>query len=443
MKVLDIRTITGPNFYHQRNVIVMTLDLETLTEKVSTDFSGFTDRLISLLPGLKTHQCSLEYSGGFFERLKKGTFFAHIVEHIALELSVGCGIEVNYGKSIYNGAFGRYLIIVRYKSEEGMKYLLHSAVKLTESLLSGAAFDIDTCCKNAKEIININKFSSLTNAIIEEAKKRNIPWQKLNDKNLIQLGVGIFRKLIEATTTSKIDNPSIDIVQDKNLIKKLLEEASIRVPRGRPAYSLPEALEIQEEILVPLAVKPLDGNYQLGISLNVSSQEEMKGAFHLARIYSDIVMIEEYLTGKEYRILMAGGKMVTVSMKSKTNIIDVTDIIHPEIQFMCEKVAKIVGLEICSIDLIAEDITLPMSMQSGGVIEVNASDAFCTAIIDNLKSIKEMKANELIIFFYKELVAAENFLNEMGATMVDEISLFKKNDSGETEKGDEWLQFSY
>lgn len=471
MKILDIRAIPGPNVYHHRPVLIMNLELESLAEKASNDIPGFSDRLISLLPGLKNHHCSPRHSGGFVERLKKGTYFAHIIEHIALELSEVSGIGVSYGKSIYNGAIGRYMIITRYRCEEGMKYLLQSAVKLAETLVKGEPYDIKDCLKNVKMIISLNELGPSTKAILDAAKKRNIPWRRLNDKNLIQLGYGIFRQFIQATTTSMTNDISVDIAQDKNLTKKLLEEASIRVPRGRPAYSLEEALEVKEEIPVPLAVKPLDGNHGRGVSLNVSTLEEMQAAFLLARMHSDIVIIEECLKGKDYRVLIVGGKMVaaservpahvigdgvlslseliekenrnplrgldhekdltkitvnieTIALLKKSGItldtipkknesvflketanlstggiaIDMTDDVHPEIQSMCERAARIVGLDICGVDLIAEDIRLPMSVQIGGIIEVNAGPGLRmhqhpsfgiarevgTAIVDNL-----------------------------------------------------------
>ena len=161
--------------------------------------------------------------------------------------------------------------------------------------------------------------------------------------------------------------------KNRNLTKKLLEEASIRVPRGRAAHSLEEALEIQEEISNPLVVMPLEGNDGLGISKFVSTVPEMKAAFHLARIQSDIVMIEECLKGKLYRILIVCGKMMAAWERALSGIgVDITGEVHPDIQLMCEKAASIIGHDICGVDLLAEDIRLPMTSQMGGIINMNA-----------------------------------------------------------------------
>ena len=158
--------------------------------------------------------------------------------------------------------------------------------------------------------------------------------------------------------------------QDKNLTRKILEEASIRVPRGRPAYSLSEALEIQEELQLPLAVKPIDSTNGRGVSLNVRTNKEMEEAFYLAQRHSNIVMIEEYIKGSDYRVLIINGKIAKAS--ERIGSVDKKVDVHPEIIAMCERAAKIVGLNICTIDIMAEDISIPLIAQSGGIIEVHA-----------------------------------------------------------------------
>src|SRR4051794_12685019 len=98
MHIRKIRHIPGPNVFHDKAIEIMTLDLEDLAEVCSVDLPGFIDRLLEILPGLNEHHCSPGRAGGFVERLHRGTYFAHIVEHIALELSEPAGIPVTYGK---------------------------------------------------------------------------------------------------------------------------------------------------------------------------------------------------------------------------------------------------------------------------------------------------------------------------------------------------------
>lgn len=446
MKILDMRTINGPNVYHHRPVLIMNVDLEDLVDVASDEIANFNPQLLKLLPGLKNHRCSPRYSGGFVERLKRGTYLAHIIEHVGLELSVLCGIGVSFGKSLASETPGQYRIIVRSKSEEAMKFLMGKSVEIIESIIFNRPFDLESCLNQARQIIFANQFGPSTSVILDAADRRNIPWRRINDQNLIQLGFGKYRQFIQASTTSLTSNIAVEIAQDKNLTKKLLADTLVYVPRGKPAYSLEEAYEIQKEMSgVPLALKPIDGNHGRGVSINIKTQEELASAFNEACKISPAVIIEESLSGRDYRILVIGGKVVAAAeripafvvgdgihtlleliqkenenplrgegheniltkisidyettsilqkrgltlehvaaedeicfLKETANLstggtaIDKTDEIHPEIKAMCERTARIVGLDICGVDLICEDISQSLSEQRGGVIEVNA-----------------------------------------------------------------------
>src|SRR5215212_7196498 len=139
MKPLTIRALNGPNVYHHEPVLVMLLDLESLADTDSAKHPGFTDALLAILPGLQAHHCGLGRPGGFVERLRDGTYFGHIVEHVALELSETAGIPVNYGQTRQVSPTV-YRVVVRYASEPGMRALLGISIELVESVLAGAAF---------------------------------------------------------------------------------------------------------------------------------------------------------------------------------------------------------------------------------------------------------------------------------------------------------------
>src|SRR5688572_21127074 len=127
MNIREIRTLAGPNVYSHQPMLAMTLDLGHLDGRESCDLPGFVDRLLNLLPGLGEHHCGLGRPGGFVERLRGGTYFGHVVEHVALELTDAAGIAVTRGKTVSTAEPGRYLVAVAYKSERGMKHLLHIA----------------------------------------------------------------------------------------------------------------------------------------------------------------------------------------------------------------------------------------------------------------------------------------------------------------------------
>ena len=423
----------------------MTLELEDLTDRSSDSIPNFTTNLTAMLPGLHEHRCSPGYVGGFVERLNKGTYFAHIVEHIALELSELVGIGVGYGKSIYGNAPGLYQVIIRYKNEEGMMEVLKVAVKLADAIARGETFDLEGAIITIKNKIRKNEFGPSTQAILKAATVRNIPWKRLNEFNLVQLGHGKYRKFIQATTSSQTSDIAVDIAQNKDLTKNFLRAGAIRVPYGRVVHTLEEAIEAFNEIGDAVVVKPFDGNHGRGVSINLKTKEEIATAYEIAHAESNAVLIEEYFKGLDYRVIVVGGKMIAAAWREAAHVIgdgihnlaelvalenmnpkrgeghekpltkisfdptnesllkknqisldmiplkgqkiylretanlstggtatDVTDHVHPEVALLCERAAKIIGLDICGIDLVMEDISKPLAGQIGGVIEVNA-----------------------------------------------------------------------
>lgn len=423
----------------------MTLDLEDLTDRASDNIPQFTQNLIQILPGLKEHRCSPGYPGGFIERLNRGTYFAHIVEHIALEISDLAGIGVGYGKTIYGDAPGKYIVIIRYKNEEGMKEILKSAVELADAIAHQREYDLETSLLKIKNIIRDSELGPSTKAILAAATKRDIPWKRLNEFNLVQMGYGKYRKFIQATTTNLTSDIAVDIAQDKGLTKNFLREGAIRVPYGKVVKNLEEALDAFLDINSPVVVKPHNGNHGRGVSLNLTTKEEVSAAFKLALEHSELIIVEEFFKGSDFRVIVVGGKMIAAAQREAAHVFgdgvhtvielvdienqnplrgddhekpltkinidkinenllkrhkitlemipkkgdkiyvsetanlstggtanDVTDKVHEDIKLLCERTAKIIGLDICGVDLILEDISHPLFSQSGGVIEVNA-----------------------------------------------------------------------
>ena len=445
MKVLSIKTVNGPSVYHHKPTLVMQLDLEELTEKASCESPEFIQRLLTALPALKEHHCSPGHIGGFVERLNRGTYFAHITEHIALALSEAAGIGVKFGKSVYDGAAGRYKVVIRFKSEEGMKTALYEAVNLAVAFWFGRKYDVSKAVEEIKRSVSRSELGPSTKALVLAAEKRNIPVLRLDELNFVQLGWGKYRKYIQATTTSDTGDIAVAIAQDKSCTKKFLEDASIRVPKGRSVRNVEDAIEAFSEFGPNVVLKPLDGNHGRGVFLDLKTPEEVIEAYSLALKHGESILVEERFYGQDYRVVVVGGQLVAASHRvpahvigngthsiaelvsaenlnplrgeghekpltkiffddeanlflKKKNILltnippageivylretanistggsadDVTDEIHPDIRLMCERAARAVGLDVCGIDLILEDIRKPLEGQRGGIIEVNA-----------------------------------------------------------------------
>src|SRR4051794_20444636 len=158
MKILNIRTIPGPNVYSHQPVLVMKLDLEDLAYRESYEVPGFNERLLATLPGVTQHYCALGHPGGFVERLNGGTWFGHIVEHVALELTDAAGISVNRGKTLEADAPGTFLVAVTYKSAPGMRSLLRVAVDLVQALVDGREYPLNEKIDEVRRVIEETSF---------------------------------------------------------------------------------------------------------------------------------------------------------------------------------------------------------------------------------------------------------------------------------------------
>ncbi|HVF91921.1 MAG TPA: cyanophycin synthetase [Blastocatellia bacterium] len=321
MKVIDFRTLPGPNVYSHEPMLVMRLDLEELTEKESYEIPGFIDRLLDLLPGLRNHHCSKGRPGGFVERLREGTYFGHTVEHAALELTVLADIATVHGKTRMAVAPNIYSVVIEYKAEQATRRLLSTAVELVDALVRGESFPLEERIKEAKALAAETEMGPSTRSIVEAAARRGIPWMRLNGESLVQLGYGKNRRLIQAAMTDRTSVVAVEVASDKDLTKSLLERASIPVPRGVIVRTADEALAALEEIGPPVVVKPLDGRQGKGVSLNLTTYDEVISAFQAAIEFSRNILVEELFEGNNYRVLVVNGKLVAASERVPCHVV--------------------------------------------------------------------------------------------------------------------------
>ncbi|HKQ79479.1 MAG TPA: Mur ligase family protein [Blastocatellia bacterium] len=266
MRVGEIRALRGPNVYSHRPVLSMRVYLDDLAGKECREFPGFNELLLDLLPGLAKHRCCIEREGGFAERLREGAYFSHVVEHVALELTELAGVPVYHGKTRGAGKPGAYDIIIEYKSEGGTKSLLRMAAEIIESLIlqtkGGEPFPLEKRLNEVRKFIAGAKFGPTTSSITEAATRRGIPWKRVGEGSLVQLGYGKHRRLIQAAMTDQTGAIAVDIASDKEITKMLLRDAGIEVPRGILAQSEAEAIEGLEIVGAPglrMRVSPSEG----------------------------------------------------------------------------------------------------------------------------------------------------------------------------------------
>src|SRR5215218_9185955 len=427
MKIESIRTLAGPNVYSHRPVLLMRLDLEGLYERESNGVPGFVERLLAMLPGLDDHHCSKGYAGGFVERLREGTYFGHTVEHVALELTGLAGCGATHGKTRYAGEPGVYNVVIEFCAEHATRYLLERAVALVEAVIRGEEFPLNQTIEEAKEIAAETELGPSTRAIVGAASSRGIPWARENDQSLVRLGYGKHLRLIQAAMTDGTSAIGVEVAGDKDLTKARLAKASIPVPTGEIVRTEEGAVAALSSIGAPVVVKPLDGRQGKGVSLNLSTPEEVASAFRIAREFSPSVLVEEMFGGRNYRVLVVGYRVAAASeripchvtgdgrhtvaelidiensnplrgeghekpltkIKKDDEILrtfmrkegwsmedvpgrgervmlcagmnlstggtakDVTGEVHPTVKSLCERAARIMGMDVCGVDLVA------------------------------------------------------------------------------------------
>ena len=313
MKVVSVNNYSGRNIYSHKPVIKMIIDLERYTEIPTRNLTGFNQRLLSHFPGLRKHRCSTGYEGGFVQRLIEGTLVSHVIEHVALELQCITGYDVSYGKTRVVEEPSLYCIIYEYINPHCAVDFGYDAVEIVSALIQDDQMMIDdTLYRLFRDTLKTD-WGPSTKAILQEAKKRHIPSRQLGADSVFQLGYGKHMQFIEASLPGITSSITVDLAANKQLLKELLSEQHIPVPAGGIAVWENEAIEWGEKLGYPLVAKPLDGNHGRGVTVNICDERALLAAYRLARSYSREVIIEEYLPGKDYRILVVGDHVAAVA----------------------------------------------------------------------------------------------------------------------------------
>jgi len=323
MKIVSINAMKGPNYWSVRRhkLIVMVLDLEEMEEYPSNKVDGFYDRLVTMFPTMYEHRCSVGEAGGFFQRVEEGTWMGHIIEHIALELQTLAGMDVGFGRTRGYGEEGVYNVVFAYLEENVGRYTAKKSVEICEALIKGEEYDMTEDIQTMREMREESRLGPSTGSIVAEAQSRGIPWIRLNKYSLCQLGYGANQKRIQATVTSETSNIGVEIACDKEDTKYLLEQAEVPVPRGeiiRRESSLESACNY---VKFPLVIKPIDGNHGRGITVNINSYEEAIPAFHEAQKVSRSVIVEKFITGDDYRLLVINNVLVAGAKRTPAHVV--------------------------------------------------------------------------------------------------------------------------
>jgi cyanophycin synthetase len=333
MKLVDSSVYFGPNIYALFPVIRLTVDLGELEAWPSARLGpAFTDALLEALPGLREHGCSYGEPGGFVRRLTEddGTWLGHVLEHTAIELQNIAGATVTFGKTRDAGKPGVYDVVYQYEQAEvgveagklGLQ-LLHAL--LPEALRPDGALPAAWTFAAARdEFIRFTQrraFGPSTAALVRAAEARDIPWLRLNNQSLVQFGHGRYQRRIQATVTSETRHIAVEISSDKEETNRILGDLGLPVPQQRLAYTEEEAAIAAEKLRFPVVVKPYNGNHGRGVSLDLRTGQQVRDAYHKAREHSRAVIVESFVTGNDYRMLVVNGELIAAAERVPGHVV--------------------------------------------------------------------------------------------------------------------------
>jgi cyanophycin synthetase len=320
LRLVRLRALRGPNYWRLAPVIAGDLVLGSLASLTSAEVPGFAERLERAMPTLRSHPCSRERESGFLERLREGTGWAHVLEHVGLELQTLAGSDVSFGRVVRSEVDDSWWVILEYEEEEVGLQALRRGVDVMRACIAGSDPDVAAIVTDLADRLEAARLGPSTAVIVEEARRRGIPVRRLNTGSLVQLGLGRSLRRIRATATDATSIIASDIAQDKDLTKRVLQNIGLAVPAGAVAGSPERAVEIAREIGYPVMLKPLDGNQGRGISPRLDSEAEVLAAWEQAARFGRMV-VERYIDGRDHRVLVVNGKMVAVAERVPAHVV--------------------------------------------------------------------------------------------------------------------------
>lgn len=436
MEVSRIRALRGPNLWSKNTAIeaiVSCADAECSIDSLP----DFEARLRARLP-----QTGLLRPEGH----QGAVSIAHVLQIVALTLQAYAGCPVTFGRASSTIEPGVFQVVVEYSEEEVGRLAMDLAQQLVQAALDDTPFDLADALKRLRELDEDVRLGPSTGAIVNAATARNIPYRRLTQGSMVQFGWGSRQRRIQAAETDLTSAISESIAQDKDLTKMLLDAAGVPVPLGRSVTTAEDAWAAAQELGGPVVVKPRDGSQGRGVAVNIETRERVIQAFEVAEEISSEVIVERYIPGHDFRLLVVGGALVAASRRDPPQVTgdgvhtirqlveqvnadplrgdghatsltkirfddialatlkkqgfdaesvpapgtliflrnnanlstggsatDVTDEVHPEMAARAVSAARMIGLDICGVDVVAESVHYPLEEQNGGVVEVNAA----------------------------------------------------------------------
>ena len=321
MEFRRIWALRGPNYWANFPVLEAELDLGPYKDQSSDEMPGFNDRLKAWLPSLVEHRCSVGERGGFFQRLERGTYLAHILEHVALELQTLAGSDCGYGRARELDEEGVYRVALQFEEEALGRECLETGRRLCLAAVHDRPFDVASELKSLRSLSYDVRLGPSTMAIVRAAKARGIPMRRLNRESLVQLGHGAQARRICTAESDRTAAIAEAIAQDKELTRELLRAVAVPVPMGRPVTDAEDAWQAATQLGLPVVVKPQYGNHGRGVATNLGSREQVLKAYATAREESRYVMVEQFIEGLDHRLLVIGNRLIAAAIRQPAHVV--------------------------------------------------------------------------------------------------------------------------
>ena len=436
MEITRIRMLRGPNLWSRHTALEAIVSCD-VSERSIDSIPEFENKIRERFPQLGSMR-----RGGQNEVLS----LAHALEHAALGLQAQAGCPVTFSRTLQTVDLGVYQVVVEYIEEVVGRMAFDFAFALIQATLNDAPFDLAAALSELEALYEDVRLGPSTGSIVDAAVQRNIPYRRMTEGSMVQLGWGSKQRRIQAAETSVTSAIAESIAQDKQLTKNLLHAAGVPVPLGSIVTTAEEAWQAYQEINAPVAIKPRDGNQGKGVAVNINTREQIDIAFKAASAISSEVIVERYMPGHDHRLLIIGGQLVAaarreppyvignnkntvrelveevnkdplrgdghatslskirideiaiatlknqnltpdsvppkglrVTLRNNANLstggtaTDVTDDVHPDLAASAVAAAQMVGLDICGVDVVCDNVYRPLEEQGGGIVEVNAA----------------------------------------------------------------------
>lgn len=311
MEVTLIRALRGPNLWSRHTALEAIISCDPDERSIDT-LNSFESRLRARFPQLR-----LMRMGGHNEVVS----IAHVVEHVVLGLQAQAGCPVTFSRTVQTVEEGIYQVVVEYSEEIVGRLAFKLALELIESAKNDQSFDLADALNQLSVLDEDVRLGPSTGSIVQAAVQRNIPYRRMTEGSMVQFGWGSRQKRIQAAETSDTSAIAESIAQDKELTKELLHSAGVSVPLGRVVDNVEDAWLAAQELGGSVVLKPKDGNQGKGVAVNIQEEHQVRAAFTVAENYGSEVIVERYLPGSDFRLLVVGNKLVAAARRDPPQVI--------------------------------------------------------------------------------------------------------------------------